>query len=153
VDYLLVAARDGKRVRLRWFSRRLGRFATEPIAVTLPPLPPDTVTGTASSATATASGPSTAPGTATAPATALVKLRGALLASFQVARTAERTDAALAAKTADQGRKAKKVNGKSKIWKKWYFWVAAVAVAGLVAGFAIKDSLDEEKVILKITRP
>jgi len=138
VDYLLVAVPDGKRVRLRWFSRQLGRFATEPVAVALPAAP-----GSAGAAAAA--------GAAAGPAAA--KLRAALRATFGTVRSAERTDAALASQAADQGRKAKAVNGDSKIWKKWYFWVAAVAVAGLVAGFAIKDSLDEEKVILKITRP
>jgi hypothetical protein len=140
VDYLLVAVPDGKRVRLRWFSRQLGRFATEPVAVALPPAPAAPGAGSAAGGSATG-------GSATA------RLRAALRATFGTVRSAERTDAALASKAADQGRRAKAVNGDSKIWKKWYFWVAAVAVAGLVAGFAIADSLEEEKVILKITRP
>ncbi len=41
----------------------------------------------------------------------------------------------------------------TKLWKKWYFWVAAALVAGVVAAFAIKDSLTEEKVLLRVTRP
>ena len=42
---------------------------------------------------------------------------------------------------------------KPAIWKKWYFWVAAAVLAGVVAAFAVRDSMTEETVILRVTRP
>lgn len=127
VDFLLVAVPEGAQVRLRWFSRNLGRFSGDSFAVTLrAQVPPE---GRAE----------------------LEALRSTVMASFTKAREEVRKDEDLARRAEKKGEDTKK-NAGPQIWKKWYFWVAAAVVAGVVAAFAIKDSLDEEKVILKITR-
>ena len=78
-------------------------------------------------------------------------LPGLVLASFQKMKRAEDGRAkALAEANRAKGRKEAPA---PKIWKKWYFWVAAAVVAGIVAAFAIKDQVKEDNVILRITRP
>ncbi|MDY0002279.1 MAG: PEGA domain-containing protein [Polyangia bacterium] len=127
VDFLLVAVSEGGQVRLRWFSRNLGRFSGDSFVATLP---------VESSPTSQA---------LVSPVRALVH------AAFIKAREELLKDEDLSRRAHKKGEEARKGRG-AQIWKKWYFWVAAAVVAGVVAAFAIKDSLDEEKVILQITR-
>lgn len=77
------------------------------------------------------------------------KLLQPVQAAFAGVHGAERKRARALAETDTKPKK----KSSPKLWKKWYFWVAAALVAGVVAAFAIKDSLTEEKVILRVTRP
>ena len=123
VEWLLVALPEAGHVKLRWFSRTLGKFASPAVTVSL------------------------APGAKGG----LTRARAQVIAAYRQGLEAERQDRSLADQANRKAHKAHKK--KSSIWKKWYFWVAAAVVAGVVAGFAIKDSVSEDKVILKITRP
>jgi hypothetical protein len=76
----------------------------------------------------------------------------AILAAFGKLRKAERKRAQALAE-ADKAKDKKRKASGPKLWKKWYFWVAAAVVAGVVAAFAIKDSVTEDTVILRVTRP
>jgi hypothetical protein len=74
-----------------------------------------------------------------------------LLGQRQALLDAEKQRAA--AETAGKGSGGDKKEKSKSLWKKWYFWVAAGVVAAVVAGFAIKDSLQKDVVILQVTKP
>ncbi len=116
LDQLLVCSFEGGSLKARWYSARLGKFASSVLSLPRP---------------------------------GAGDLRKPVLAAFAKVARAERLHAKTPPVTAGVKSKAKP----SVLWKKWYFWVAAAVVAGVVGAFAIKDSLTEEKVILRVTRP
>ena len=119
LDHLLVCVFEGGSLKARWFSRRLGKWASAELSL---PSPGPKLTATA------------------------------LMAAFGKLRVAERKRAQALAE-ADKAKGKKHKASSPKLWKKWYFWVAAAVVAGVVTAFAIKDSVTEETVILRVTRP
>ena len=115
IDHVLVCVLEGGSLRARWYSARMGKFASPVLSLPRP---------------------------------GAGDLRKPVLAAFaKVARDEKKRGKSL---TVPVGPKKKKT---TKLWKKWYFWVAAAVVAGVVAAFAIKDSVSEEKVFLRVTRP
>jgi len=118
IDHVLVCVLQGGSLKARWYSARLGKFASSVLSLPRPG----------------AGG-----------------LRKPVLAALAKVAQVERKRAK---DLADIDRdRSKKKSTTPKLWKKWYFWVAAAVVAGVVAAFAIKDSLTEEKVLLRVTRP
>jgi hypothetical protein len=116
LDQLLVCVLSGGSLKARWYSARLGKFASPVLSLPRP---------------------------------GAGDLRRPVLAAYAKVARAERNHAKTPPVIAGVKSKAKP----TKLWKKWYFWVAAAVVAGVVAAFAIKDSVTEEKVILRVTRP
>jgi tetratricopeptide (TPR) repeat protein len=77
--------------------------------------------------------------------------RASVLAGLTRVAEAERdAEEATARKPDDQGSKPA---GQKPLWKKWWFWVGAGVVAALVGGFAIKDAVTKDIVVLEVTRP
>jgi hypothetical protein len=119
IDHMLVCVLDGGSLKARWYSTRLGRYASPTLSLPRP---------------------------------GVGDLARPVGAAFAKVARAEQERARALADAAD-AKSRKKAPKQAKLWKKWYFWVAAAVVAGVVAAFAIKDSLTEEKVILRVTRP
>ncbi len=116
IDQLLVCVLAGGSLKARWYSARLGKFASPVLSLPRP---------------------------------GAGDLRKPVLVAFSKVARAERKRAEGLAQPPRKKSKAKP----AVLWKKWYFWVAAALVAGVVGAFAIKDSLTEEKVLLRVTRP
>jgi len=116
IDQVLVCVLEGGSLRARWYSARLGKFASAVLSL---------------------------------PSPGAGELRKPVLAAFTKIARAERKRAQSLAVPDDVKAKPKS----PKLWKKWYFWVAAAVVAGVVAAFAVKDSFTDDKVILRVTRP
>lgn len=115
IDHVLVCVLEGGSLRTRWYSARMGKFASPVLSLPRP---------------------------------GAGDLRKPVLAAFaKVARDEKKRGKSLAVPIPHKKKKT------TKLWKKWYFWVAAAVVAGVVAAFAIKDSVTEEKVFLRVTRP